>query len=208
MAYLLNNKKILGIVIGILLAVITLTVTVVAVVANAPEKDPAGDTGHSAVEDTAEDLAEDPGETPAQQPESEAPDNTPVVFHNPDEMRGVWLVPGTDFLTNGSYDAATVKAAIDSAVADAKNLMMNTVIIDSVYGDYVLYKSGTAASVPTDFDVMEYMIAKCRENGLFVYSTFDVLKVQQDGKNEAADKVDAAVLSSDDGKRESVCSKI
>lgn len=196
MAYLLNNKKILGIVIGILLAVITLTVTVVAVVANAPEKDPAGDTGHSAVEDPAEDLAEDPGETPAQQPESEAPDNTPVVFHNPDEMRGVWLVPGTDFLTNGSYDAATVKAAIDSAVADAKNLMMNTVIIDSVYGDYVLYKSGTAVSVPTDFDVMEYMIAKCRENGLFVYSTFDVLKVQQDGKNEAADKVDAAVLSS------------
>lgn len=33
-------------------------------------------------------------------------------------------------------------------------------------------------------------------NGLFVYSTFDVLKVQQDGKNVAADKVDAAVLSS------------
>ena len=39
MAYLLNNKKILGIVIGVLLAVITLTVTVVAVVANTPEKD-------------------------------------------------------------------------------------------------------------------------------------------------------------------------
>lgn len=196
MAYLLNNKKILGIVIGVLLAVITLTVTVVAVVANTPEKDPADNPGHSAVEDPVEDPENEPGEVPGQQPVDEEPDNTPVVFNNPDEMRGVWLVPGTDFLTGGNYDAATVKAAIDSAVADAKNLMMNTIIIDSVYGDYVLYQSGTAASVPTNFDVMEYIIAKCRENGLFVYSTFDVLKVQQDGKNVAADKVDAAVLSS------------
>lgn len=196
MAYLLNNKKILGIVIGVLLAVITLTVTVVAVVANTPEKDPADNPGHSAVEDPVEDPENEPGEVPGQQPVDEEPDNTPVVFNNPDEMRGVWLVPGTDFLTGGNYDAATVKAAIDSAVADAKNLMMNTIIIDSVYGDYVLYQSGTAASVPTNFDVMEYIIAKCRENGLFVYSIFDVLKVQQDGKNVAADKVDAAVLSS------------
>ena len=196
MAYLLNNKKILGIVIGVLLAVITLTVTVVAVVANTPEKDPADNPGHSAVEDPVDDPENEPGEVPGQQPVDEEPDNTSVVFNNPDEMRGVWLVPGTDFLTGGNYDAATVKAAIDSAVADAKNLMMNTIIIDSVYGDYVLYQSGTAASVPTNFDVMEYIIAKCRENGLFVYSTFDVLKVQQDGKNVAADKVDAAVLSS------------
>ena len=186
----------MGIVIGVLLAVITLTVTVVAVVANTPEKDPADNPGHSAVEDPVEDPENEPGEVPGQQPVDEEPDNTPVVFNNPDEMRGVWLVPGTDFLTGGNYDAATVKAAIDSAVADAKNLMMNTIIIDSVYGDYVLYQSGTAASVPTNFDVMEYIIAKCRENGLFVYSTFDVLKVQQDGKNVAADKVDAAVLSS------------
>ena len=160
MAYLLNNKKILGIVIGVLLAVITLTVTVVAVVANTPEKDPADNPGHSTVEDPVEDPENEPGEVPGQQPVDEEPDNTPVVFNNPDEMRGVWLVPGTDFLTGGNYDAATVKAAIDSAVADAKNLMMNTIIIDSVYGDYVLYQSGTAASVPTNFDVMEYIIAK------------------------------------------------
>ena len=90
--------------------------------------------GHSAVEDPVEDPENEPGEVPGQQPVDEEPDNTPVVFNNPDEMRGVWLVPGTDFLTGGNYDAATVKAAIDSAVADAKNLMMNTIIIDSVYG--------------------------------------------------------------------------
>ena len=54
MAYLLNNKKILGIVIGVLLAVITLAVTVVAVVANAPEKDPA-DVSQSAVDEPQQD---------------------------------------------------------------------------------------------------------------------------------------------------------
>ncbi|MDD3193313.1 MAG: Ig-like domain-containing protein [Oscillospiraceae bacterium] len=191
MAYLLNNKKVLGIVIGILLAVITLTVTVVAVVANTPEKDPGGDVSHSAVDEPVE----EPDNDPVEEPDPETPDTTPIVFNNPDEMRGVWLVPGTDFLTGGNYDAATVKAAIDSAIADAKNLMMNTIIIDSVYGDYVLYQSGTAASVPTNFDVMEYIVAKCRANGLYVYSTFDVLKVQEDGKNKTAEKVDAAVLT-------------
>ena len=196
MAYLLSNKKILGIAIGVLLAVITLTVTVVAVVANAPEKDPA-DVSQSAVDEPQQDPGDEPSGEPEPdlEPDNTVPDNTPVVFNNPDEMRGVWLVPGTDFLTGGNYDAATVKAAIDKAVADAKDLMMNTIIIDSVYKDYVLYKSGTAVSVPTDFDVMEYIVAKCRENGLFVYSTFDVLKTQQDGKNTLADKVDAAVLS-------------
>ena len=132
---------------------------------------------------------------PGEQPDPNTPDTTPVVFHSPDEMRGVWLVPGTDFLTSLGDSSATVKAAVDKAIADAKNLMMNTIIIDSVYGDYVLYKSGTAASVPTDFDLMEYIIAKCRENNLYVYATFDVLKIQQDGKNIPADKVDAAALS-------------
>lgn len=196
MAYLLNNKKIFGIIIGILLAVITLTVTVVAVVVNTPEKSPVDQISQSEVESSQEEPAEsEPPVDPVEEPDTNTPDTTPVVFRSPDEMRGVWLVPGTDFLTNLSDSSDTIKAAIDKAISDAKNLMMNTIIIDSVYGDYVLYKSGTAASVPTDFDLMEYIIAKCRENNLYVYATFDVLKVEQDGKNVAADKADAANLS-------------
>ncbi len=97
MAYLLNNKKILGIVIGILLADCPYRHGGGSGGKTRQKKDPAGDTGHSAVEDPAEDLAEDPGETPAQQPESEAPDNTPVVFHNPDEMREYGWFPAPIF---------------------------------------------------------------------------------------------------------------
>ena len=188
MAYLLNNKKIFGIIIGILLAVITLTVTVVAVVVNTPEKSPVDQISQSEVESSQEEPAEsEPPVDPVEEPDTNTPDTTPVVFRSPDEMRGVWLVPGTDFLTNLSDSSDTIKAAIDKAISDAKNLMMNTIIIDSVYGDYVLYKSGTAASVPTDFDLMEYIIAKCRENNLYVYATFDVLKVEQDGKTLMCD---------------------
>lgn len=194
MAYLLNNKKILGIVIGILLAVITLTVTVVAVVANTPEKDPADEIMHSATEDPEEDSSEGPDEGLAQEEQEEQPST--IVFNNPDEMRGVWLVPGTDFLTKENDSTATIQAAIDAAVADAKDLMMNTVIIDSVYGDKVIYRSGTAASVATDFDVMAYLVEKCRENGLYVYATYDVLQVQQDGVNTTASQVDASVVDS------------
>lgn len=191
MAKLMNNKKVLGIIAGVVLAVITLTITVAAMVTKAPDKT----KEDSSVSEVG--ASEENESSGLEDGSSKGEDQmTPLAFQKPDEMRGVWLVPGTDFMVGGKMDSAAIKSAIDTAISDAKNLMMNTIIIDSVYGDYVLYKSDSAASVPTDFDVMEYIITKCRENNLYVYATFDVLKVKQENKNVLSGKVDGATLSS------------
>ena len=101
-----------------------------------------------------------------------APPVAPV--HNfPAEMRGVYLVPGKDFLTDVNAPAAAIKAEIDTALSNARNLTMNTVVIDTVYNGRVIFDTIGAPRVPVGFDLMEYIVTRAKEEGLFVYAIFD-----------------------------------
>ena len=200
MSYLMNNRKALGLVLGIMMAVITLATTAAAVVMDLVKDPQPDETLQAPSSSEMEEVPSQPEpeqvpeQLPVVQPETQ-PEPEVIVFNTPDEMRGVWLVPGNDFLSSLSDSSTTIKKEIDEAISSAKKMMLNTIIIDSVWGDFVIYKTGSAASLTTDFDVMEYIIQKARENEMFVYSTFDVLKIRQGNGNAMSDKVDAAVLT-------------
>ncbi len=90
-------------------------------------------------------------------------------------MRGVMISAGTDYLTNGTdVSAQELATQLDEALAAAQQLTMNTVIIDTQYGDSVLFESSALESAPLGLDVTEYLCAKAREMGFYVYATYDV----------------------------------
>ena len=95
------------------------------------------------------------------------------VHNFPAEMRGVYLVPGKDFLTDVNASAAAIKAEVDAALSNARNLTMNTVVIDTVYDGRVIFDTIGAPQIPVGFDLMEYIVARAKEEGLFVYAIFD-----------------------------------
>lgn len=200
MANLLKNKKVLGIVLAVVFALITVSAVFAAVLAG--PRASGEETSSSAV---SEDEGQD-GEEPSQEDasggeelsgrEPEEEETLPVAFNRPAEMRAVMLVPGSDFIKDGVFTDSVVKADIDAAIASAKKLTMNTILIDSVYSDLLLYQGEGAAAVPCGFDVMEYIVEKCRENNLYVYSTFDVLKLLDGGKMAQSRAVDSDVLDS------------
>ncbi|MDL2232938.1 Ig-like domain-containing protein [Ruminococcaceae bacterium OttesenSCG-928-L11] len=122
----------------------------------------------------SEEEPEDSEPEPPVEPETEEVDDTPVHYNKPGEMRGVYLVPGTDFIATQDTSEATIRAEIDKAVAEAKRLTMNTVIIDTVYADKVIYQTSDSPLLTREFDIMEYLVEKCREAGLYTYAIFDV----------------------------------
>jgi N-acetylmuramoyl-L-alanine amidase/uncharacterized lipoprotein YddW (UPF0748 family) len=120
-------------------------------------------------------LDDEPEPEPEQEtePASDPVEAEPIHYNRPDEMRGVYLVPGTDFITSGDTTTETVKAEIDKALTDAINLTMNTVIIDTVYADTVIYQTADSPELSPDFDILDYIVKKCREAGLYTYAIFD-----------------------------------
>lgn len=88
-----------------------------------------------------------------------APDYTPS-FNVPSELRGVQLTAATDFLSEGENSATQVAASFDQALAKAKELTMNTVIVN--------------AGQNQGFDLMDYAVTAARENGLYVFAVYDV----------------------------------
>ena len=133
---------------------------------SAEDPDPALDAS-SAPQDMA-------GETEADSPDDGQADE-PVYFNVPAEMRGVMISAGTDYLTNGTdVSAQELAAQLDEALAAAQQLTMNTVIIDTQYGGSVLFESSALESAPLGLDVTEYLCAKARDMGFYVYATYDV----------------------------------
>jgi len=95
-----------------------------------------------------------------------------VHYNIPAEMRGVYLVPGADFMTSEDLGEEAIKGEIDAALQNAQDLMLNTVIIETVYGDSVLFKTANL-DMAAGFDVMEYIVSRCREENLYAYAIFD-----------------------------------
>lgn len=116
-------------------------------------------------------------------PDGTKPDNTedgeaqppdePISFNKPSTMKGVFVTPGTDFLTQPVGDEAKQKAEIDEMVNQVKTLGMNTILMDLVTRDGTAFQLDSIRSVST-FDAAEYLLSKAREQGLFVYGIYDV----------------------------------
>ncbi|MCL2580643.1 MAG: N-acetylmuramoyl-L-alanine amidase [Oscillospiraceae bacterium] len=103
----------------------------------------------------------------------EEDDFLPVSHSFPAEMRGVFLVPGQDFLRDPNASADALRAEVDAAINDAKNLTMNTVVIQTRYEDRVIFNTMGAPQVTVGFDLLDYIITRARAEGLFVYTIFD-----------------------------------
>lgn len=116
-------------------------------------------------------------------------EDLPVVemsFNLPQEMKAAYLVPGTDFLKTTADSADTVKKQIDDALANYKKYSLNTVIMDTVYGEQVIYNTAGANAKFADFDVAEYITAQARSIGLYVYAILDTSHYSDITKLDAA----------------------
>lgn len=123
-------------------------------------------------------LEEESVEESSEEAESESqepPEEETIYYNVPDEMRAVVLVAGRDYLTNPeNADRATIATQIDQALKSAKDLTMNTIIIDTKYNDDVLFSSKTLSQAQVDLDCTGYITDKAREMGFYVYATYDV----------------------------------
>ena len=108
-------------------------------------------------------------------------------YARPERMRGAWLSPGVDYLLSAKDTGDTVKGQIDAAFATLKEWEFNTVLLPLFYGDKALYASSLRESVSlTDgagaaFDPLAYILARAREEKLYVYGIFDCRVSEADG---------------------------
>lgn len=104
----------------------------------------------------------------------------PPEYAVPEEMKGVWLVPGTDYLVTGKESAATVKKQIDSAFTAMEGWDFNTLLLPLHREDAALYPSAEMTSITlTDadgvrFDPVAYITEQARERQMFVYGVMDL----------------------------------
>lgn len=105
---------------------------------------------------------------------------TEPLFARPEQMRGVWLTPGTDFLVKGSESAEQVRAQVDAALAALAEWNMNTVLVPVIDGGETLFASDYSREVRsvkeadgTAFDVLGYIGERAKERGMFTYGTVD-----------------------------------
>ncbi|MEG2295689.1 MAG: hypothetical protein RSB96_03005, partial [Oscillospiraceae bacterium] len=101
-----------------------------------------------------------------------------ITFDRPSEMRATYVVAGVDYLTNLGSDTV-IKAEIDKMMDLAASLMMNTLIIDPIFKEKTIYRTSTMPSLPTGFDVLEYIIEKAKSKGMYVYLFYDILKTAE-----------------------------
>ena len=178
MSDLFRSKRRLGLIISVVFLALTLTTGTVAWVLL--EDGVTFSFGGFSFGVGSPEQAEEPAPQPEPdyQPEADEPpppQPPPVPVHNfPREMRGVYLVPGYDFLTDSNASVSALRDEIDRAITDAVNLTMNTVIIHTVYGgDRVIFDTIGAPRLAAGFDIMDYIVTRAREEGLYVYAIFD-----------------------------------
>ena len=120
-----------------------------------------------------------------------------VTLNRPDYMKGMYIKPGVDYLTEGRTSAADIQADLDAAFASVKELSMNTVILPlTLDGKCIAQKSGLPYVDDTlEFDILEYASQKARENGLYIYVIYDLFTGVQDGSIVELSQMDSASIS-------------
>ncbi len=98
----------------------------------------------------------------------------------PEEMKGVWLVAGTDYLVSGKESAAQVKKQIDTAFDSIAEWEFNTLLLPLHRENEALYPSEVMKSLVLNnadgsrFEPLEYIVAKAREKKLYIYGVLDL----------------------------------
>ncbi len=156
-----------------------------------PERGIAPSAETSAVDTSTDDTGE---WTAVPEDDYDAVNAMPVMFNKPSEMRAVYLVPGSDFMKSAQDSEAALKQQIDTAIANAKSYSMNTIIVDTLYGDHVIYKTDNLPTVTETFDPMQYIVDQSRAANLYVYAIFNSMLSYQDGKLETVPYVDGSVI--------------
>ena len=186
MAHQTPNRKRIAVVLSAVFITITMLTGVLASLKNNPYQvdKPVMESETSAVSSSSEGESESEESRPedsiseesSEPEEKEEPEKDETVYYNvPDEMRAVMLVAGRDYLTSPeTTDRATIAGQIDQALNAAKELTMNTIIIDTKYKDQVLFSSKTLSQAEVDLDCTDYITTKARDLGFYVYATYDV----------------------------------
>ena len=110
-------------------------------------------------------------------------DTTPVEFNIPTELRSVYLEAGVDFAKTSGDTETRIRADIDSAFQEAKEMSLNTILFDTlVDGKAVLYKDSKLPVYMSDFDMLDYAIKKAREYDMHIYAVVSPsLTVDEEG---------------------------
>ena len=128
------------------------------------------------VDEPVESPPQDPVEEP-EEPEPEEPVADPV-FRRPDQMKGAFLLPGTDFLLSGEETAEEVKTQIDSALSQVQEWGFNTVLVPMRQGNTALYSSTLFDSISFEeeegFGPLTYLLEQARDKELYVYGIWDM----------------------------------
>ena len=146
-------------------------------------------------EDTTPPPAEDPDNSGFIDPPADPDGEEPVIYtyNKPDEMRGLYLIPGQDFLTGDSSEEK-VKAEIDAAIGHAVSMKLNTVILQTAGQQGVIYNSKNLPALTTFFDPLTYAISQARAQGLYVYCIYNTMYVGDGESMGRATGMDAATL--------------
>lgn len=194
----IKNQKIVAVALSVLLLAVTVSMGIIAagILKNKPTfnqqgsfqvenppADPEGNTeqqpaGDSDTPSDDQGAGEDQGE------------NSPKTF--PDEMRAVYITPGVDYL-KGEGEAET-NAHIDQLLGSAKEMTMNTVVINTGLEGKVIFPSSVLPMAELSYDPIPYMISKAKELGLYTYIIFPTLSVVGDDAPAAAGKIEISSI--------------
>ncbi len=98
----------------------------------------------------------------------------------PQQMKGVWLTAGTDYLVSGKETAAAVKKQIDTAFEGMATWEFNTLLVPLHREELALYPSALMESLlliddkGERFEPVAYILSKAREKSMYVYGVLDL----------------------------------
>ena len=130
---------------------------------SATPSEPSSQPSSEPVSDPSSDPSSDPGTDPV-------PQQTPV-FSFPEEMRAARITPGEDY--DPAADWPTVCGQIDKALGTLMGYGFNTVLMPvTVNGEPVCPSAVQPAPDAGVTDPAAYLLARAREQGLYVYAVF------------------------------------
>ena len=112
------------------------------------------------------------------------PSQTPPVpeaeYAYPDEMKGVWLTPGIDYLTSQKDTAQKVRGQIDALFTEIAAWKFNTLLLpmhletEAIYPTELLESRTLTDKDGSVFQPLQYILEKAREHNLYVYGIVDL----------------------------------
>lgn len=133
---------------------------------------------------------------PAEEKPSNEPDNvvtpvqTPLNFTLPKNVRATIITPTVDFLKEYEGESVTVEEELDTLYGELSEIGLNTVYINTVYGDKAYYSTDMNSTGETDY--LEMALNKAYERNLRVYMILSLDHILKDA-DSAEDKLDYVI---------------